>query len=156
MRPTSPSSSSNTTAPAATMNPEILQGLIDVPQTEAALLLEAGYLFLELGRAKEAEEIFAGVNALLPNSDVPLVALGNIEFAQGRYQRALKYHQDALKLRPTSALAQAHIGECLLFLKKHDEAVKALQASLQLDDKGPSAAFAKALLDAHQSGELRP
>lgn len=133
---------------------EMLKGLIELPQPEAALLLEAGYLSMEMGRHKDAEEIFAGVAALLPHSDVPLVALGNVEFAQGRYQRALKHHQDALKLRPTSALAQAHIGEALLWLKKTDEGKKALEQAMQMEPDGMPAAFAKALLAAHAAGEL--
>lgn len=133
---------------------EILNGLIDVPQSEAALLLEAGYLYLEMGRPKEAEDVFTGVCSLLPESDVPRVALGNLHFSQGRYQRALKCHQEALKLRPESAVAQVHLGEALLFLKKTDEGLAALQKAIELDQEGPSAAFAAALLEAHKTGEL--
>ena len=133
---------------------EILHGLIDVPQPEAALLLEAGYLYLEMGKHKDAEEVFAGVCSLLPHSDVPHVALGNLEFAQGRFARALKHHQEALKLKPTSALAQAHVGEALLFLKKTDDGVKALKRAIELEPDGMPATFAKALLTAHDAGEL--
>jgi tetratricopeptide (TPR) repeat protein len=133
---------------------EIIKGLIDVPQPEAAMLLEAGYLYMEMGKPKDAEEVFAGVAALLPHSDVPLVALGNLEFAQGRYQRALKYHQDALKTKPASALAQAHIGEALLWLKRADEGVKALKKAIELEPDGMPATFARALLEAHEQGAL--
>lgn len=138
------------------MADEILHGLIDVPQGEVALLLETGYLYMEMGRPKEAEDVFVGVNALLPESDVPLVALGSLHFSQGRYQRALKFHQDALKLRPKSALAQAHIGEALLFLKKTDEGLAALHKAIEMSDDEDShpATFAKALLQAHAAGEL--
>jgi tetratricopeptide (TPR) repeat protein len=133
---------------------EILKGLVDVPQPEAALLLEAGYLYMEMGKPKDAEDVFLGVAALLPHSDVPLVALGNLEFSQGRFQRALQHHQSALKVRPTSALAQAHIGEALLWLKKADDAVVALERAIAMEPDGMPASFAKALLDAHASGEL--
>lgn len=133
---------------------EMLQGLIELPQPEAALLLEAGYLYLEMGKPAEAAEVFAGVASLLPNSDVPLVALGNLEFSQGHFQRALKHHQDALKVRPDSALAQAHAGEALLWLKKTDEGKAALAKAIALDPAGAPAQFAQALLDAHQQGAL--
>ena len=43
-----------------------------------------------LGNFKEAEEIFAGVAALVPHSEVPLICLGNLAFSQGRYERALQ------------------------------------------------------------------
>ena len=133
---------------------EILKGLVDVPQPEAALLLEAGYLYMEMGKHKDATDVFEGVAALLPHSDVPHVALGNCEFAQGRFQRALKHHQEALKLQPQSALAQAHIGETLLFLKKTDDGVKALKQAIAMEPGGMPATFAQALLAAHESGEL--
>ena len=136
------------------MADETLSGLISVPQEEAALLLEAGYLYMELGRAKEAEEVFAGVSALLPESDVPLVALGNVHFSQGRFQRALKFHQDALKARPDSALAQAHVGEAMLFLKKTDDGIAALNKAIEMEPDGQPASFAQALLEAHKVGEL--
>ena len=133
---------------------EMLKGLIEVPQPEASLLLEAGYLYMEMGKPKEASEVFTGVAALLPHSDVPLVALGNLEFAQGHFQRALKHHQEALKLKPKSALAQAHIGEALLWLKKGDEGLKALKQAIEMEPGGMPASFARALLEAHEAGTL--
>lgn len=133
---------------------EMLKGLIEVPQPEASLLLEAGYLYMEMGKPKEAGDVFAGVAALLPHSDVPHVALGNLEFAQGHFQRALKHHQEALKLKPKSALAQAHIGEALLWLKKTDDGVKALKAAIAMEPDGMPASFARALLEAHEAGTL--
>jgi tetratricopeptide (TPR) repeat protein len=136
------------------MADEILNGLIDVPQSEAALLLEAGYLYMELGKAQEAEDVFAGVASLLPESDVPRVALGNLHFSQGRFQRALKFHSEALKLRPDSAMAQAHVGEALLFLKKTGDALDALNKAIAMEPDGHAAVFAKALIEAHEAGEI--
>jgi len=133
---------------------EMLKGLIEIPQPEAALLLEAGYLYMEMGKPKEAEEVFAGVAALLPHSEVPHVAMGNLEFAQGHFQRALKHHQEALKLSPDSPLVQAHIGEALLWLKKPDDGLKALRRAVELEPGGAAAAFATALLEAHQQGAI--
>ena len=128
--------------------------MIEIPQPEAALLLEAGYLYMEMGKPKEAEEVFAGVAALLPHSEVPHVAMGNLEFAQGHFQRALKHHQEALKLSPDSPLVQAHIGEALLWLKKPDDGLKALRRAVELEPGGAAAAFATALLEAHQQGAI--
>jgi tetratricopeptide (TPR) repeat protein len=134
---------------------EILNGIIDVPQSEAALLLESGYLLMEMNRFKEAEEVFAGVAALLPASDVPLTCLGNLYFAQGKYQRALKAHQDALKLRPDSANAKVHVGESLLFLGKQEEGLAVLQEIANSDQDPSATEFAQALLEAHRAGELK-
>jgi tetratricopeptide (TPR) repeat protein len=126
----------------------------DVPQPEAALMLEAGYLYMEMGGLKEAEEVFEGVAALLPESDMPRVALGDLFFLQGKFQRALKFHQEALKLRPHSAMAQARIGESLLWLKKTDDGIAALKQAIEMESDGPAAQFAQAMLDAHEAGEL--
>ncbi|MBK6688578.1 MAG: tetratricopeptide repeat protein [Deltaproteobacteria bacterium] len=130
----------------------MVAGLIDVPQTEIALLLESGYLYLEMQKHKEAEEIFAGVAALVPHSEVPLICLGNLHFSQGRYDRALKFHKDALVRNPKSALAQAHTGEALLFMQKRPEAKKALEKALELEPDGAAAEFAKAMLDGMAAG----
>ena len=126
----------------------MVNGLVDVSQEEIALLLESGYLYLEMQKTREAEEIFAGVAALLPHSEVPLICLGNLHFSQGRYERALKFHRDALKRNPKSALAQAHTGEALLFMKRRPEAKAALEQAVALDPDGDAAAFAHSLLNA--------
>ena len=130
----------------------IVDGLVPVPQAEIALLLESGYLYMEMQRWKEAEDIFAGVAALVPHSEVPLICLGNLHFSQGRYERALKYQKEALQRVPTSALAQAHLGEALLFLKKRAEAKAALEKAVEMDPDGDAAAFARSLLDGAAAG----
>jgi tetratricopeptide (TPR) repeat protein len=129
-----------------------VEGLIPVAQTEIALLLESGYLYMEMQKWKEAEEIFAGVAALVPHSEVPLICLGNLHFSQGRYERALKFQKEALQRAPTSALAQAHIGEALLFMKKRPEAKVALEKAIEMDPESEAAAFAKSLLDGAAAG----
>jgi len=130
----------------------IVEGIIPIKQTEIALLLESGYLYMEMQKFKEAEEIFAGVAALVPHSEVPLICLGNLAFSQGRYDRALKFQKDALQRNPESALAQAHIGEALLFSKKRAEAKTALEKAIEMEPEGDAAAFAKSLLDASAAG----
>lgn len=124
-----------------------IKGLIDVAQTEVALLLESGYLYLEMQKHKEAEDIFTGVAALVPHSDVPLICLGNLFFSQGRFDRALKFHKEALGRNPDSALAQAHLGEALMFMGRRDQAKQALDKAVQMDPDGDAGAFAKSLLD---------
>lgn len=131
-----------------------VNGLIPVDQSEIALLLEAGYLYMEMQKLKEAEEVFEGVKALVPHSEVPLICLGNLAFSQGRFERALKFHREALQKAPNSALAQAHTGEALLFLKKRPEAKVALEKAIEMDPTGDAAAFAKSLLDAAAAGVI--
>lgn len=132
----------------------MVEGIISVPQGEVALLLECGYLYMEMQKPREAEEIFAGVAALVPQSEVPLICLGNLHFSQGRFDRALKFQRDALKKNPESALAQAHAGEALVFLRKRDEGKAALEKAVALDPQGDGAVFANSLLDAMAAGVI--
>lgn len=133
-------------------DPVMVEGLIPVSQGEVGLLLESGYLYMEMQKFREAEEIFNGVAALVPHSEVPLICLGNLQFSQGRYERALKFHRDALKRNPESALAQAHVGEALLFMKKKSEAKAELEKAIQMEPNGDAAAFASSLLDGIAAG----
>lgn len=129
-----------------------VKGLVDVPQDEVALLLESGYLLMELGKWKEATEVFGGVSALVPQSDIPHIALGNLHFAQGKFQQALKCHKEGLTAAPTSQLARAHVGESLMFLKKYEEGKTELEKAIEQDPESPAAVFAKSLLEAHEAG----
>lgn len=132
----------------------MVEGIVSVPQEEVALLLECGYLYMEMQKPREAEEIFSGVAALVPQSEVPLICLGNLFFSQGRFDRALKFHRDALKKQPASALAQAHAGEAMIFLKKRDEGKAALEKAAAMDPDGDAGAFANSLLDAMAAGVI--
>lgn len=132
--------------------PVMVKGIVDVPQDEVALLLESGYLLMELGKWKDATEVFSGVSALVPHSDIPVMALGNLYMAQGKFQQALKHHKEALSLQPQSQLARAHVGECLLFLKKEDEGKAELQRAIAQEPDSGAAAFARSLLEAHDAG----
>ena len=103
---------------------------------------------MEMKKFKEAEEVFMGVAALIPHSDVPLICMGNLAFSQGQKDRALRYHNDALSRVPDSALAHAHKGEVLLFMKKNSEAKTSLEKAIELEPDGPASLFANSLLDA--------
>ena len=136
-------------AQAPTTSQMVERSLVPALQRDVTLMLEAGYLFIELNKHKEAEEIFAGVAALAPHSEVPHLALGNLHFAQGRFAPALKAHQLAASLNDHSAIAHALVAESLFFLKRGPEALQALEKALSLPDDGSAHEFAKALKDAY-------
>ena len=133
----------------------MVEGLVPVAQSEVALLLECGYLYMEMNKPKEAEDIFQGVASLVPHSEIPLICLGNLHFSQGRYDRALKFHTQALGKNPESALAQAHVGEALLFTKKRADGKAALEKALEMAaGDEDAAAFASSLLDGLAAGVI--
>jgi len=133
-----------------------IAGLVPVSKEEVVLLLEAGYLLMDMGRFDHAREVFTGSAALLPKSEVPRLALGTLEFAQGRHDKALQEYRRAQQIAPNSSLSRAHVGEALLFLNKPTEALKELKAALELEPEGDGARLAEALLAAKEAGAFPP
>lgn len=135
---------------------EIAGSLVPVQQHQARILLEAGYLWMDMGQFDKAKDVFAGAAALMPKSEVPQLALGALEFAQGRHDKALQQYRAAQRLAPKSGVPRAYAGEALLFLGKVPEAMKELQAAMELDPQGDGAKLAKALVEAKDAGALPP
>lgn len=126
--------------------------MIDIPTEDLRLMLEAGYLYLAMYRYKEAREVFEGICALAPESDVPLVALGNVSFVEKKYDEAVKIYRKALKSVPSSSFARAYLGEALFFNKKKEEAIKMLEEASKIDPHGKSGDFARSLLNLIKKG----
>jgi tetratricopeptide (TPR) repeat protein len=114
---------------------------------ELAFVMEAGMLYRDLQRRQEARDIFKGVRALAPMSDVPEVALGTVAFEDGDFEGARKHYRRALELNPRSAWAYAHLGELAIFEKNKEEARARLKAAVDLDPRGDYGRLARALLD---------
>lgn len=135
---------------------DIGHSLVPTTKQQAMVLLEAGYLWMDLGKYDHAREVLFGAAALMPKSEVPQLALGTLEFVQGKHEKALQAFRAAQRLAPKSALPRAHCGEALLFMGKVQEANKELKAALELEPEGDGAKLAQALIDARDSGALPP
>jgi tetratricopeptide (TPR) repeat protein len=135
---------------------EIAGSLVPVARQQAMILLEAGYIWLDMGRFDKAKDIFTGAAALMPKSEVPQLALGALEFAQGRHDKALQAYRAAQRLAPNSSLPRAHAGEALLFMGKIPEAMKELKAAMEIEPEGDGARLARALVEAKDAGVLPP
>ena len=114
---------------------------------EFALLMEAGFLYRDLQKHQEARDVFRGVRALAPTSEVPEVALGTVAFQQGNFEGAGRHYRRALELNPRSAWAYAHLGELVLFQANKEQARAYLKAAIDLDPRGDYGKLARALLD---------
>jgi tetratricopeptide (TPR) repeat protein len=135
---------------------EIQGSLVPMTQQEARLMLEAGYLWMDMGKFDKAREVFAGCATLMPKSEAPQLALGTLEFSQGKHQKALQAYRAAQKISPKAGLPRAYAGEALLFMGKVTEAMKELKAAQDLDPEGDGGRLAQALLEAKASGVLPP
>ncbi len=135
-----------------------LIGLVEVPKKQAQVMLDAAYFYMELGKFKEAEEVFLGCAALLPRSEVPLIGLGNLYVSQERFDEAISTYQKALKINPNSAEVHAFLGEVFLLKGQADRALPLLEKAQQLDKNEPptAGALARSLIQAYNDGILPP
>jgi tetratricopeptide (TPR) repeat protein len=113
---------------------------------ELSLLLEAGFIYRYCKRFREAREIFAGVRALRPHSEVPEIALGSVSFDEGDFADAIRHYRKALEINPRSAYAYAQLGEAQVFQKDKESARRSLKRALELDPKGEFGNLARTLL----------
>jgi tetratricopeptide (TPR) repeat protein len=135
---------------------EIAGSLVPVARQQAMILLEAGYIWMDMGKFDKAKDVFSGAAVLMPKSEVPQLALGALEFSQGRHDKALQAYRAAQRLAPSSSLPRAHAGEALLFMGKVPEATKELKAALDLEPESDGARLAQALMQAKDAGALPP
>ena len=121
---------------------------VQASDAELRVMLEAGFVLREAGKLDDAEALFRGAIELLPDSDVPRVALGTVKLQRGRFGEAQSACEDALRLRPGSLYARVHHAEALLFQGLRDEAEAELREVIAADGNSPHSRTARALLEA--------
>lgn len=126
--------------------------MIEIDRKNLVIMMEAGYVYLGMQRYKDAYEVFKGIAVLAPDSEIPLVALGGVDFCVGKFQSAIKWYRDALKLDPESIFAKVYLGEALFFSGKKNEAVEILEEVSHNDPRGGAGDFARAFLVAVKQG----
>lgn len=115
---------------------------------ELRVILEAGFALRYARRLDEAADIFTGVMALLPESEVPQVALGTVELERGKFAEAQAACEEVLRRDPESLYARVHRAEALLFQHRRSEAETELNSIIAADPASPHSRTARALLEA--------
>ena len=128
--------------------------MISMDHQHLAVMMEAGYIYMGMQRFSEARELFEGLAVLAPESEVTLVALGNVDFCEGKLKKAQRHYVQALKIAPESVFAKVYLGEALFFAGKEEEAL-VLLTEVAKADAGGAGDFARALLEAIAKG-FRP
>lgn len=70
-----------------------------------------------------------------PTNAAPRVQLGNLYFDAERYDDAIKWYTDALKLTPNDVNVSTDLGVCYYYVNQPDKALEQFDASLKLDPK---------------------
>ncbi|MEP6901862.1 MAG: tetratricopeptide repeat protein [Actinomycetota bacterium] len=120
---------------------------VKVNDEELRVMLESGLVLREAGRLDEAESIFQGLCRLVPQSEVPLVALSSIAVRRSNFDEALRLCEEALRQEPLSLFARVNRAEILLYQKKRNEAEAELREIIQTDPDSPHSRTAHSLLE---------
>jgi len=70
-----------------------------------------------------------------PADPLPRVQLGNLYFDAERYEDAIKWYGDALKLVPNDVNVSTDLGVCYYYTNQADKALEQFDRSLKLDPK---------------------
>lgn len=114
---------------------------------ELRVLMETGFLLREMSRFDEAAQIFRGAAEFIPDSDVPLVGLGTVEFQRRNFDAAQAAYERALEIKPDSLYARVHRAEAWLFAGERERAESELHEIVAADADSPHSRTAQALLD---------
>jgi len=120
---------------------------VEASQEEIIFLMEAGFIYRDAGKYQEARDVFRGVMALRPDSEIPQVAIGTTLFVEGKLDEAITAYQAALEKQPESAYAYAHLGEALFMKKEFDTAREKLSRAVELDPDGDYGRMAQSILE---------
>ncbi len=130
--------------------------MVPIDRQELVLLMEAGYVYMGMGRFHEAKEVFEGVTVLQPESEIPWVAIGTVHFAMRQYDQAIRHYKRALQMKADSPFARAYLGEALFFRGRKEEALAELEKASLLDPSGTSGEFARSLSGVIKDGFTPP
>ncbi|MGO9261514.1 MAG: protein kinase domain-containing protein [Bryobacteraceae bacterium] len=126
-------------------------------------LTNLGAMYLVLGRRGEAAQAFQQSLQHAPN-ELAWLNLGNIEFEDGHYRKALEYYGQARDLKPKDDLPWRNIGDCYTMLgeprpviENYAKAADVLSERLKTNPKRGFAwmtlAFYDAKLGRHEQAE---
>jgi len=107
------------------------------------LLLQYGFVLINLERFEEAKEIYLKILALNPNEDMAHGSLANVLHQLHNDEEALKHHRKAIELDPHFAPHYFNYANTLYDLGQRKQALNYYQKALELD---PSIEEAKRMI----------
>jgi tetratricopeptide (TPR) repeat protein len=110
------------TVPAAPAT-QSAQGSVGGAQTRAAVLDETKVNALKTVAERETANV------------KPRVELANLYFDAERYDEAIKWYEEALRLNPNDVNVSTDLGVCYYYINQPDRALAQFEKSLKIDSK---------------------
>lgn len=110
-------------------------------------LMEVGYVAAGNGYSKQAEAIFAGVQAVRPESELPSIGLAVMQLNAGLCEVAVKtLEEEGLKRNPDSELVQSFLGLALKLGGQSARSEQVLQKVIASGSNTQAVELARSLL----------
>jgi tetratricopeptide (TPR) repeat protein len=106
--------------------------------------MQAARAYYETQRYDESLRLLLHANELQPDSNEPVIALGDVNADAGNYKAAEKWYTAALVKHPDDANVRANLGRVFLISEQpdYDRAITELRRALQTDPRNePSLQF---------------
>ena len=110
------------------------------------LLMETALMAVGFGQYREAEKIFAAIQAVRPDSELPLVGRGVMLLNAGQHLDAIAWLQKAAEQNPDSELAVSFLGVALKLAGMNKAGDDVLQEVVRAGESTASVALADAML----------
>ncbi|XP_037126937.1 tetratricopeptide repeat protein 7A isoform X1 [Syngnathus acus] len=108
------------------------QGPTYIWTTLERIWLQAGELFIEDGRLKEAQFCIAEASSLFPNSHSVLLQRGHLAELRGQLEEAKNLYDEALAIHPTGECVLVHLGRLLVKTGRANLGEKVLRDAVQV------------------------
>jgi tetratricopeptide (TPR) repeat protein len=103
-------------------------------------LAVSGRLYFSLGKSLIAKEFWERSLTIDPEFANAHVALGTIAKENSEFELAAQHYQTAIRLAPTDSYTPPMLGEVLMILGRHKEAIEVLEKHIQTQESSSAAA----------------
>jgi membrane associated rhomboid family serine protease/Flp pilus assembly protein TadD len=126
-----------------------LQKVLQAAPKDEEALNDLGGIRLDLQRSEEARQSFAQLLAVNPQSAAAHAGLGAVALAESNPAAALQEYEQAAALNGRLPRVYAKQGECLMRLRRYDEAIAAFRKEIAVS--GDDAVTERALAEAYRA-----
>lgn len=109
--------------------------------------MEIGFVAAGNGLYREAEQIFIGIEAVRPESELPLVGRAFIRMNAGKPQSAIPLLKESLEINPDSDMALCFLGIASKLAGMSQASVEVFEQVIQANQTPEAIDLAQAMLE---------